>query len=93
MIQFPLTLAYTMEIHKAQGSIVSRAVLNISGREFSPGLTYVAVSHVKTLKGILFEEAFNFDLLLVINPSLSVKIRLANAESYESQRVFTPSLP
>lgn len=62
MIQFPFTLAYTMEIHKAQGSIVSRAVLNISGREFSPGLTYVAVSHVKTLKGILFEEAFNFDL-------------------------------
>lgn len=49
-----------MTIHKAQGLIVPQAVFNISGHN-TPGLAYVAVSRVKTLKGILSEELFKFD--------------------------------
>jgi ATP-dependent exoDNAse (exonuclease V) alpha subunit len=59
-IQFPIALAYAITIHKAQGLTVKRAVLNIANRDFTPGLTYVAVSRVETLNGVLFEESFDF---------------------------------
>jgi ATP-dependent exoDNAse (exonuclease V) alpha subunit len=59
--QFPLTIAYAITIHKSQGITVDRAVLNLgSSKDFAPGLTYVAVSRVKTLGGILFEEPFDY---------------------------------
>jgi ATP-dependent exoDNAse (exonuclease V) alpha subunit len=48
-------------VHKAQGMTVHQAVLNISRKDFSLGLSYVAVSRVKTLDGILFEESFDFE--------------------------------
>jgi ATP-dependent DNA helicase PIF1 len=48
-------------VHKAQGMTVSRAVLNIADRDFVAGLSYVAVSRVKTLRGILFEEPFDYE--------------------------------
>ena len=59
-IQFPITLAYAITVHKAQGISVKRAVLNIANRDFTPGLTYVAVSRVETLGGVLFEEPFDY---------------------------------
>ncbi|KAL1974029.1 hypothetical protein VTN31DRAFT_5589 [Thermomyces dupontii] len=47
--RFPVTIAYAITVHKAQGITVPRAVLNITDREFSTGLQYVAISRVKTL--------------------------------------------
>jgi hypothetical protein len=38
---------------------LSRAVLNLSDSEFALGLSYVAVSRVKTLGGLMFESAFD----------------------------------
>jgi hypothetical protein len=35
------------------------SVLNSSGSEFALGLSYVAVSRVKTLGGLMFESAFD----------------------------------
>ena len=59
--QFPVVLAYAITIHKSQGISVDRAVLNISDRkDFAPGLTYVAVSRIRTLRGLMFEESFDF---------------------------------
>jgi ATP-dependent DNA helicase PIF1 len=39
---------------------VDKAVLNIAKKDSAVGLTYVAVSRVKTLGGILFESPFDF---------------------------------
>jgi len=38
---------------------LSRAVFNFSDSEFALGLSYVAVSRVKTLGGLMFESAFD----------------------------------
>ena len=58
--QFPLTVAFAVTVHKAQGMTVDQAVLNIARKDFVVGLTYVAVSRVKSLSGILFESPFDF---------------------------------
>ncbi|OXV07313.1 hypothetical protein Egran_04923 [Elaphomyces granulatus] len=58
---FPVTIAYAITVHKAQGITVEQAVLNITDRDFAPGLTYVATSRVKSLYGLLFEESFDFE--------------------------------
>lgn len=39
-------------------------MLDISDAEFSVGLTYVAISRVRTFKGLLFEKAFDHERLV-----------------------------
>lgn len=58
--QFPLTIAYAIIIYKSQGMTLPKVVLNIT-KDFSPGLTYVAMSRVRSLQDIMFEEPFSFD--------------------------------
>jgi ATP-dependent DNA helicase PIF1 len=60
-LQFPLRLAYGITVHKSQGLTLSRAVLNLATKEHPLGLSYVAVSQVKTLQGLLFECPFDYD--------------------------------
>ena len=53
--QFPLLVCYAITVHKSQGVTLDKAVCDISAPEFASGLSYVAVSRVRTLDGLMFE--------------------------------------
>ena len=42
---------------------MEKAVLDLSGRAFAPGLNYVVVSRVKSLRGVMFKEPFDLESL------------------------------
>lgn len=65
-------LAYAVSIHRSQGITLEKAMVDIGDREFQTGLTYVALTRVKTLKGLLIKPSFNIDRLTKINNSRSM---------------------
>ena len=59
-LQLPLKLAWAVTIHKCQGMILSKAVIDVGKKEFSAGLTFVACLRVRQLKNLLFVPPFPF---------------------------------
>ena len=57
--QLPLMLAWGITIHKSQGLTLEKAVVELGSKDFSAGLTFVAISQVKTLKGLAFRTHFD----------------------------------
>ena len=57
--QFPLRIAYLPYAITVQ--TLPRIVLNITGKDFALGLSYVAISRVKTFDGLLFDEFFDLE--------------------------------
>ena len=57
--QFPLTVAYSITVHKSQGPTLELAVMDVTTPGFVSGLTYVMVSRVKKLQGVMFDAAFD----------------------------------
>ena len=56
--QLPLTLAWAITIHKSRGLTLDRVVIELGNREFSLGLSFVAMSNVKKLGGLVFRSPF-----------------------------------
>lgn len=53
MMSTPLTLAWTRTINKSQGMTLDKIVVDLSDKESCAGLTYVALSRVKSLQNLL----------------------------------------
>ena len=47
-----------MKVHKSQGLTLDKAVIDLGDTDFTPGLSFVAVSRVKKLSGLLFKTPF-----------------------------------
>lgn len=52
--QFPITPAWAMTIHKAQGLTLDDVRIDLGYGAFSPGQTYVALSRARSLEGLSF---------------------------------------
>jgi ATP-dependent exoDNAse (exonuclease V) alpha subunit len=51
-------LAWAITIHKSQGLTLPEAVIELGPKEFTAGLSFVAISRVKTLGGLAFRSSF-----------------------------------
>ena len=56
--QFPITIAYSITIHKSQGLTLRNVVVDVGNSVFCCGQTYVALSRVTSLAGL---NLINFD--------------------------------
>ncbi|PHH89298.1 hypothetical protein CDD83_6340 [Cordyceps sp. RAO-2017] len=56
--QFPLMASYAISVHKSQSITVDKMVTDLSERDFQTGLSYVAVSRVKMLDGLMIDTPF-----------------------------------
>lgn len=56
---FPLVLAYAITVHKSQGLTLTKVVISLAYPDHAPGLSYVAISRVKRLSDLMFEQAFD----------------------------------
>ena len=62
-IHIPLKLAWAVTIHKSQGMSLDKAVLELGKSDGQTGLSFVAVSRLRKLEGLLFESRFNCRVL------------------------------
>lgn len=81
--QIPLKLAWAVTVHKSQGMTLNKAVIDLSDA-FVEGQGYVAISRVKSLKG-LFLKGFNQKALEVHEEIISTDKKLKE----DSRRLFT----
>jgi ATP-dependent DNA helicase PIF1 len=63
--QMPITLAWAMTIHKSQGLTLDRVHLDLGGRAFETGQTYVALSRTRTLEAITLAKKLSLNDILV----------------------------
>ncbi|MEL7427467.1 MAG: helicase C-terminal domain-containing protein, partial [Bacteroidota bacterium] len=54
--QFPLRLAWSVTIHKAQGKTFDKVIIDLGRGAFEHGQTYVALSRCRTLEGIILRQ-------------------------------------
>ncbi|EAQ82911.1 hypothetical protein CHGG_10729 [Chaetomium globosum CBS 148.51] len=76
--QFPLLVSYAITVHKSQGITLDKVVCDISAPEFASGLSYVAVSRVKTLGGLMFEKPFDHNRIYRETPSRAMGLKLSD---------------
>ena len=63
LTQVPLTMAWGITMHKSQGLTLEDAVIELGHADFSAGLSFVAISRVKTLNGLAFHSQFGLACL------------------------------
>ena len=62
--QYPMILAYAVTIHKCQGLSLDCAIVDLSDKVFSVGMTHVALSRVRSLSGLHLIEFHSKSLMV-----------------------------
>lgn len=83
MQQFPLKPAAAITIHKSQGLTFERAVIDLEN-VFIPGQTYVALSRLISLDGLLLKSALTSKTLKFDDALLSFENRFLNITADDS---------
>ena len=73
--QLPLRLAWALTIHKSQGLTLSKAWIDIGKSERTAGVSYVAISRVKTLASCVIEP-MTYERLTSLKSSANLQYRL-----------------
>jgi hypothetical protein len=72
--QLPLALAWAITIHKSQGVTLEEATIELGPKDFQAGLSFVAISRVKTLSGLAFRSPFPISRLLQKDETASMQM-------------------
>ncbi|KAM4063189.1 PIF1-like helicase [Hirsutella rhossiliensis] len=78
--QFPLIVCYAITVHKSQSITEDMVVTDLSCRDFQTGLSYVAVSRVKTLQGLMLDAPFDRNHLTYASPPEGIKMKMRDQE-------------
>ena len=73
--QLPLRLAWALTIHKSQGLTLPRAWIDIGKSERTAGVSYVAISRVKTISSCVIEP-MTYERLTSLKSSANLQFRL-----------------
>ena len=85
-VQYPLTLAWAVTIHKSQGLTFDKAIVDI-GSSFAAGQTYVALSRCTSLEGIVLQSKIHSNCILTDEYALGFSKTEKNET--ELQHLFT----
>jgi ATP-dependent exoDNAse (exonuclease V) alpha subunit len=77
--QVPICLAWAITVHKSQGLTLAKAKIDLGNKEFAAGLSFVAVSRVRSLNDIYFKQ-FTFERLQRIQTCRRLHERKAEEE-------------
>ncbi|KAH7461808.1 hypothetical protein FOMA001_g3573 [Fusarium oxysporum f. sp. matthiolae] len=83
--QFPLIVCYAITVHKSQSITEDMIVTDLSCRDFQTGLSYVAVSRVKTLEGLMLDAPFDRNHLVYGSPPDGMKMKMRDQELRKRQ--------
>jgi hypothetical protein len=86
--QFPLIVCYAITVHKSQSITEDKIVTDLSCRDFQTGLSYVAVSRVKTLQGLMLDAPFDRNHLTYTSPPEGIKMKMRD-QRLRSWQVLT----
>ncbi|XP_044714696.1 PIF1-like helicase domain-containing protein [Hirsutella rhossiliensis] len=83
----------TTNLWQSAGLVNGAQVTDLATRDFQAGISYVAVSRVTSLQGLLLEAPFDRQSLYNHTPTEGMKMRLADQQRRQGQQLSDPLYP